>query len=39
MDQEDITNTAANVANFSSSEYSFKNKIEIVDDILNASKG
>jgi DNA-directed RNA polymerase subunit K/omega len=39
MEQEDITNTAANVANFSNSEYSFENKIEIVDDILNASKG
>ena len=39
MDQEDITDTAANLANLSNSEYSFKNKIEIVNDILNDTKG
>ena len=39
MDQVDIKDKAADVANFSNSEYSFENKIEIVDDIANLKKG
>ena len=39
MDQLDIKDKAADVANFSNSEYSFENKIEIVDDIANLKKG
>ena len=39
MNQEDIKDKAANVANFSNSDYSFENKIEIVDDIANLKNG
>ena len=39
MAEEHIVDTAANVANYSNSEFSFENKIEIVDDILNSKNG